>query len=425
MNNYHHLIFLVWVYRVLSLHYRMSQPLSSKMRCLRVCFRTSYINSSHIKRDLLYSKLILIAPQSKPMEWRHALERTVEELDAIRAIYGTTSDNGGDGVKSVIIHSEVELLKVRSALDTATDESWTVPCHLDIEIKVKLTVPSNNGVDEHVPASLRCKLPFGYPLVPAAVTVSVAGMHRCTASHHQLFEILNKQALVSAESDSEAIMDLVQILEEHGSTLLREMKKKDTPQISIISPSPSTGFGRRWIWAHHILDSDRRKSIIAEALQLGLGGFLKSGYPGVVVIEGKQDACEEYVLWIKGNKSRPGGFGRNWGHHVRGEVNHSLPPASGGDYVEVTTLTTSSSSTSLSGDETTAHRGRVSYAKENDVNVDKFEDKSEKLLLFVREHRQLPEIFSELEELSSLGQICKSSGLECEFLEFVMQHNNV
>jgi hypothetical protein len=25
-------------------------------------------------------------------------------------------------------------------------------------------------------------------------------------------------------------------------------------------------------------------------------------------------------MWIKGNKSRPGGgFGRNWGHHVRGE----------------------------------------------------------------------------------------------------------
>ena len=66
-------------------------------------------------------------------------------------------------------------------------------------------------------------------------------------------------------------------------------------------------------------------------------------------------------MWIKGNKSRPGGFGRNWGHHVRGEAT-----------IEV---------------------------------------------------RQLPELFAELEDdMGKLGAVCKKFDVEDEFREFVLQH---
>jgi hypothetical protein len=121
--------------------------------------------------------------------------------------------------------------------------------------------------------------------------------------------------------------------------------------------------GRRWIWVHHIKDSDRRKTILSEARYLKLGGYLKSGYPGIIVIEGDVLACDEFVAWVKGNKSRPGGFGRNWGHHVRGEVTF---PSSG--------------------------------------------------------IRLLPFEFEELEDMAVLGGRCRDHGLESEFLEYVMQH---
>eukprot|EP00986_Skeletonema_menzelii_P003516 scaffold1089_cov131-Skeletonema_menzelii.AAC.9 len=53
------------------------------------------------------------------------------------------------------------------------------------------------------------------------------------------------------------------------------------------------------------------KQIVIEAQDRNLGGFLKAGYPGVVCVEGDSDACDDFVVWIKGNKSRPGGFDRH------------------------------------------------------------------------------------------------------------------
>lgn len=370
----------------------------------------------------------------------HALERAVQEFDAIQAIYGGC-DGSAENEDSVVIHSEVELLRARSALETLStvDGNWTIPQHLDIEIKLNLNVNNSNGIDECIPASLRCKLPAGYPHLPAAVTVSITGLHRSTLAHQHLYDMLNKQALEAAESETEALMDLIQTVEEHGSALLHESRRESYVEPTPPSPSPSSirGFGRRWIWAHHILDGGRRKSIVAEACALGLGGYLKSGYPGVVVVEGRREACEEYVQWIKGNKSRPGGFGRNWGHHVRGEVNCSMLSSDDHDYDHDHDHGDDTCRTSISANSTlNSTRPRQKGGSENQychnsndqvikVNIAE-KEKRVKIEedIFIRKHRQLPEMFSEVEELSTLGQTCKAAGLESEFLEYIMQHNH-
>lgn len=129
------------------------------------------------------------------------------------------------------------------------------------------------------------------------------------------------------------------------------------------SVQPDPCYGRRWIWVHHIKDIDRRKSIVAEASCRNLGGFLKSGYPGIIIVEGHSSDCDDFVTWVKGNKSRPGGFGRNWGHHVRGHV---------------------------------------------DINT--------------VEERKFTNQFQEMDDMAELGNECKKRGAETEFLEFVMQH---
>jgi acylphosphatase len=180
---------------------------------------------------------------------------------------------------------------------------------------------------------------------------------------------------------SEAIMELVQELQDTITELLLVQQQQERQIIdnsscdddnkldatgSATKDTESDGFGRRWIWAHHITNGGRCKSIVQEAKSLQLGGFLKSGYPGIVVVEGTIPNCNEFVQWIKGSKSRPGGFGRNWGHHVKGEINHDSKTAP-----------------------------------------------------------CLPDNFQELsEDMAVLGAKCKEHGLETEFREYVLQHKN-
>ena len=121
----------------------------------------------------------------------------------------------------------------------------------------------------------------------------------------------------------------------------------------------SSTIGRRWIWVHHITNRERIKAILSEARERQLGGYVKSGYPGIVLVEGYH--CDDFVKFIKGSKSCPNGFGRNWGHHVRGQV--------------------------------------------DGLN-----------------ERKLPETCVELTEMSQLASHCREYGLEDEFLEYAMQH---
>jgi hypothetical protein len=284
-----------------------------------------------------------------------ALERAVNEIDALEAIYG--NDGGEDDAgSSFSVLSLSELEAARSALEAATEEERVIP---QLELKVHTSVESDAG--EKINLSLHCRLPPGYPEQETAlVSASLDGLRR--SLREDLSSHLNRKS--ESMVGFEAVMELVEELKEMAPSYLakeqsieRGSKRQDSQD-----EKKTDMFGRRWIWVHHIKDSDRRKSIVSEARDLKLGGYLKSGYPGIIVIEGDASACDEFVSWVKGNKSRPGGFGRNWGHHVRGQIN------------------------------------------------------------FPSGTRHLPLIFEELENLAVLGGLCKEHGLEAEFLDYVLQH---
>jgi hypothetical protein len=105
---------------------------------------------------------------------------------------------------------------------------------------------------------------------------------------------------------------------------------------------------------------------------------LKNGYPGVVLIEGRSDDCQSFVTWVKGNKSRPGGFGRQWGHHCRGQI---------------VLQSFSQWRLSSSGQNSSLDCSNISSSR-----------------------------FVELEDMADLAKECKAVGLEDEFLTYVMQH---
>ncbi|CAN0041854.1 unnamed protein product [Scytosiphon promiscuus] len=83
------------------------------------------------------------------------------------------------------------------------------------------------------------------------------------------------------------------------------------------SGGESVFLGRRLIYSHHIIATQKRTGIIKGARELRLGGFSKVGWPGVIVVEGEEASCEEFVGMLRGWR---------WKHlAVRGEETVPIP----------------------------------------------------------------------------------------------------
>ena len=66
-----------------------------------------------------------------------------------------------------------------------------------------------------------------------------------------------------------------------------------------VSVATSCQIGRRTLWFHHIKALSKRKSVLAWAGELGIGGFSKPGFPGVVICEGWEEDVSEFVSRIR------------------------------------------------------------------------------------------------------------------------------
>ncbi|VEU42928.1 unnamed protein product [Pseudo-nitzschia multistriata] len=336
-------------------------------------------------------------------DYMAALERTINEMDVLRAIYGEDGDNNNHGSGSsssfeIVSPGPDEMNRMRRFLGLCIedgDEDDDFEHHEDKcdeggnmedqpqpfpDIQIQLRIPiqnieENGSDDDRIVATLRCRLPLGYPeYFPALVTSLRLVPARNRSLTEEIARSLNETSATSLQG-TESIMDLV---EETRELLLSDRFAADSSKGSdqvhdVKAEDQHRNRGcRMWIWVHHITSTDRRKSILEEARERDLTGILKHGYPGVVLVEGSHAACESFVGWIKGNKSRPGGFGRNWGHHVRGEIEFPLSGSPEEDSVVTKTVAMTT--------------------------------------------------FEEMEELSAMAKSCKELGLEDEFKEFVMQH---
>jgi hypothetical protein len=298
-----------------------------------------------------------------------ALERAVLEIDAMISIccddFTDESQPDGAGEHFVVITPEA-LGRARTATDSPPPEALLDVPRIDVEAVVRSTCTETSGGATR----LRICLPPGYPSTNHAEVTVLSTPKKFPRGH--LDQLSKKLQCLSKELlGSEAMMEIInecrdamESWEEDNKLISDQVSEESCTDKDNVDVTTSTqSISRRWIWVHHITNSSRLKQIVIEAQQLKLGGFLKGGYPGVVIVEGTTRSCDEFVGWIKGNKSRPGGFGRNWGHHVRGEA----------------------------------------------TGMDK---------------RQLPELFEELEEddMGKLGALCNEFGVEVEFRKFILQH---
>lgn len=325
-----------------------------------------------------------------------SLERTINEIQALSIIYNDIDDaidNDCTNVRTttsfnILSNAEYELaqnLIEKEIISELQIDNVTIPSYLRVEINLNLLL--EEGIESNqCCAKIHITLPRGYPTRGVSAVVSIASIDNLDSNRSQrdqFVESLNLKSKELAALDSEALMELIQYAQDNASNYLLPSKlvgpdctidniidgKTDDQEKSI----PVT-FSRRWIWVHHITNNDRCKDIVREARALKLSGYLKRGYPGIVVVEGNSSSCDEYVAWIKGNKSRPGGFGRNWGHHVRGEVMLKFENDSKDEQQSPTT---------------------TSF-------MNKFEDIGE--------------------DLADLAKACRQVGIEDEFKKYVMQH---
>lgn len=322
------------------------------------------------------------------VDWRESLERAVQEVEALQAIYGNFDNDDDDGnggascqtgltIKSKNAWDEArELLLLESGTSSATTMREQIPTlELEIQVYQDNAHDNNNNNNNKASVCLYFGLMPGYPSHHKPVSVTIVTHQGITRTARDSL-VQHLQAKAQELIGSEAIWELVQECQEHLTAIVSAEDSSfctttnettstttgtDNHSTNMTTTKNPSSFSRRWIWVHHITDRQRKDDIVQEAQEHGLSGYLKAGYPGIVVLEGSIPASNDFVSWIKGNKSRPGGFGRQWGHHVRGEL--------------------------------------------------------------VVTQRKLPHDFVSLkEDMSVLASKCKEHDLEDEFKKFVMQH---
>ncbi|CAM9751052.1 unnamed protein product [Chrysoparadoxa australica] len=200
---------------------------------------------------------------------------------------------------------------------------------------------------------LWARLPALYPVQPPvwevrSRTLSRAGRRAVEEAARKVLEQSPEGVaccLQLLQATEEALADFKE--EEAASTSQRGPHQTPAPQ----APTQAV-LGRRLLFSHHIIARSKRDGIRSEAKDLNIGGYAKIGWPGVIVIEGEESDCTEYVRRL---------MRWRWKQLVvRGEEQHVLPAG-------------------------------------EDLN----------------EHRRLPQKMTELgeKEMSLLGQLCKEAGV--------------
>ena len=298
-----------------------------------------------------------------------ALERTVMELDVMASIFCNDFINSScciDDNEEFVVTTPDALDCARKLIECPPSDTFDIP-RIDVELYIKCASDNANIGGTR----LRICLPPGYPSINYAEVTVLSTPRKITRNNHDTLSDklqCRSKELIGSEAMMEIVNECRDLMEDwyDGGNIdscdqISEEEVQPCTSKDYTTTLTESAISRKWIWVHHITNTGRLKQIVSEAQTLKLGGFLKCGYPGIVVVEGSKQSTEEFVTWIKGNKSRPGGFGRNWGHHVRGEAT---------------------------------------------VNT-----------------RQFPELFQELEDdMGKLGTLCKEFGVEDEFREFVLQH---
>ncbi|CEM34052.1 unnamed protein product [Vitrella brassicaformis CCMP3155] len=243
--------------------------------------------------------------------------RQLEEIEVLMSMY--------PGPDELII-DEVALTKIKSQ-EQSTDDLHFAVSFLDEDLKTEGESPQ-----------LCITLPPLYPhkSLRAELLSSYLPTHRLAECE----EALKERAREWAERGEECVVDIVQSAKDSLADLVAEHRRETEElenalqaaqaaaddvadddeeddmsddalaeelqllelQASAAARPPAKQqqqLGRRVCYSHHIRAETKRRYIIQWALELRLGGFSKIGYPGVVIVEGPEEGCMEYITRLQ------------------------------------------------------------------------------------------------------------------------------
>lgn len=296
---------------------------------------------------------------------RANIERQLEELEVLQAIYPDEveiderimervkqqlTDPEKTGIWTKVTFS-VKLMELASLNHSGKNVQW---CHPLITIEFPTEYPPN---------------------APPTITKTSDGLDQCPELVDNAMELCAQE-----HSGCECMMQLIMTLNEqieaqNERTLAKQQQKQAEAESKKTKPIKSKQtdtimapivLGRRIINSPYILKPAKIKDLKRCADELQLGGYAKVGKPGIIVIEGPEDSCQQYCPMLED---------RGWKYQkVQGQQEEE---ATSGDMNEL---------------------------------------------------RRLPRAFRVLEEDSSvaeLGQLCREAGLADLFFGSLNIHNSV
>ena len=187
----------------------------------------------------------------------------------------------------------------------------------------RLVIDHHCGDEEAAPRSLRFSLqleivmPTDYP-DQSSLFVSVKVLQQQSAfiakvTYDVLVPSLLSHCREVAESmqGSEALFAVLSAADEwiQGEcqtlleTSLRELDSSTTTTRSMGEREPASTttmtMGRRLIYSHHIISKKKRADMKHLASELRLTGYVKIGWPGLIIIEGNEDQCQQFYDSIR------------------------------------------------------------------------------------------------------------------------------
>lgn len=220
--------------------------------------------------------------------------------------------------------AELEFVKAAYIADEAwSNEDETTGCLSVIRIlqlPVKLLSSDNSSYDS-VAIAINLEMPLGYPVIKGACLNITASLHSSPANPpfirkaalNAIPPLVNTCQLSASEfaeehDGGEAVWHVFTEAEEWiDSEWLNILQKQEKLSLAKTTSDPTscnsvqhaTILGRRCIYSHHIIANSKRKALASLASEYKLGGYVKIGWPGVIIVEGSEDSCQAFVDEIK------------------------------------------------------------------------------------------------------------------------------
>ena len=222
-----------------------------------------------------------------------ANERQLAELDFVESAY--TPDEAWtnidkDGVKG---RSVTRLLQLPVTLASTTYD----PVVMELHLEMPPLYPINKDSYLMITSSLKFS-PANPPLIRKAALNAITPLNEtCQSTACEFSEHGEALLYVFNAADEWVERAWPDILSQQES-MLSSTKASDNASL-YNRIEHSTILGRRCIYSHHIIANSKRKNLASLAHSYKLGGYVKIGWPGIIIFEGLESSCQAVVDEIK------------------------------------------------------------------------------------------------------------------------------